>query len=397
MQSLREECRATNAYIVAKRRLLHKVPEVGGALPETSAIIKEELEEMGIGYRKNKADDGIVAVIEGKHPGKVLALRADIDALPIMEQTGLPFAANNGCMHACGHDAHGAILLGTARVLQAHRDQLYGSVRLLFQTGEEQVQGAQRMIAEGAMEHPAVDALFGLHCGTLLGGALPAGSLAIAPGPVMAAMDKFVIHIKGSGGHGSAPERCVDPIWIASNIVIALQGLVSRELAPVHAGVVSVCVVKAGSAFNIIPEEAVLEGTIRTLTQEDRSMIGRRIEEVAAGVAQSLRGSAHTQILLGPPPVDNDAAMAAFAADSGAKVLGEAYIHRSIEHPSMVGEDVAHYLHLAPGAFFIFSTGREQNNTHHPHHSPYFSVDEDVLWHGCAVLAQTACDYLIGP
>ncbi|MDL2258895.1 M20 family metallopeptidase, partial [Eubacteriales bacterium OttesenSCG-928-K08] len=218
--------------------------------------------------------------------------------------------------------------------------------------------------------------------------------LAIAPGPVMAAMDRFIIKVKGSGGHGSAPERCVDPIWIAAQIIGALQGIVSRELAPVNSGVVSVCMVTAGSAFNIIPEEAVLEGTIRTLTEEDRAMVAQRIREIAAGVAQSLQGSAHTQIILGPPPVKNDAAMAALAANSTAKVLGEKFVQRSILNPTMVGEDVAYYLGEVPGAFFLFGTGSEKNNTHYSHHSPYFSVDEDVLWHGCAAMAQTACDYL---
>ena len=348
---------------------------------------------MGIRYTRSALDSGLIAEIEGGCRGKTVAFHADMDALAIQEETGLPFASTHeGHMHACGHDAHTAMLLGAAEVLQKHRVELKGTVRLLFQTAEEPARGADLMIKAGALQN--VDAIFGLHVGTIMGREIPAGTVVAAEGCCLAAYDKFVITIKGRGVHGSTPEKGIDPVNIGSHIVLALQAITTRELAAVRPLVVTVGKFVGGSQYNVIPDEAVIEGTIRTVDEETRQFAARRIQEIAASVAATFGGTAECAILWGAPPVISTRELAQLTAAAAEDVVGAAHVQRTIPAPNMGGEDFANYLKVVPGAFFFLSSSNAEKGTDVAHHNPKFDVDEDVLWSGSATFVRIAEKFL---
>ena len=388
-----EECKALQEELVALRRDLHRIPEVGMDLPKTSAYIGAKLEEYGIPYTKNEGDSGLIATIEGGSAGRTLALRADIDALPITEETGVEYAScHEGYMHACGHDAHAAMLLGAAKVLKAHQAQLKGTVRLLFQTAEEMGQGAKVMIQNGGIE--GVDAIFGTHIGCLIDKTIPSGTFIVTPGPAMASFDRFVVTASGQGCHGSTPEKGVDPINIAAHIVLALQAINAREFGACVPVVLTIGSIRGGSQYNVIPGEVVLEGTIRTLDEAVRQKVAQRIEVIAASTAAAFGGSAETEMFWGAPPVVNHGEMAAFAAECAKEVLGEAQVITRVPSPNMGGEDFACYLQQVPGAFMFLSSSDAALGTDIPHHNAKFNVDESVLWEGSAVFAAIAENFL---
>ena len=380
-----KECRELQNTIVKDRRQLHRIPELGLFLPKTKAYVIKRLKDMGMtDIRENTKDDGFAAVIHGKESGKTIALRADMDGLPITENGHADYKSRHeGKMHACGHDAHTAMLLGAACVLQKHREMLNGNVKLLFQAAEEPTEGAELMCAEGRLED--VDAIFGTHIGTILSKEIPAGTLIAVPGAVMASVDRFLIKVKGTGCHGSTPEKGVDPINIASHIIIGLQEIIARELSATHAGVLTVGQIKAGSAYNAIPSEAFIEGTVRALTEEDRQYIMKRIGEVAEKTAETFRGTALYTPLWGAPPVVNDPDMTELAQTCAAEIVGEERVITKLDAPNMGGEDFAYYLERVPGAFLFLSSSNREKGTDKPHHNPDFAIDEDVLWIGAAV------------
>ncbi len=274
------DCKALQDEIVKTRRDLHQIPEVGLDLPKTAAYVKAALEAMEIPYELSTKDSGIIATITGGQPGKTIALRADMDALPIKEATGLEFASkHDGYMHACGHDSHTAMLLGTAKVLKAHQAELKGTVRLIFQTAEELAKGAAVLCSQDVMK--GVDAVFGLHIGTIISKEIPAGTFIITPGPIMASYDRFVIKVNGVGCHGSTPEKGVDPVNIAAHIVIALEAINAREFNACVPVVVTIGSIRGGDQYNIIPGQVVLEGTIRALDENVRQKVAKRIEEIS--------------------------------------------------------------------------------------------------------------------
>ncbi|MDO5116225.1 MAG: M20 family metallopeptidase [Synergistaceae bacterium] len=387
------ECEDLQDYIVGIRRDLHQIPELGLNLPETQAYICAELDRLGIDYKKNEGDSGIIGEIKGGHPGKTVLLRADIDALPIQEDTGLPFSSKHeGKMHACGHDSHAAMLLGALRVLAAHRGELNGNVRFVFQTAEEISKGAQQAIKEGVTE--GVDAVFGLHIGSILGGSLPSGTLSVVPGCCMASFDRFVINVKGSGCHGSTPEKGIDPVTIAANIVLSLQEIVAREIAGTKPSVLTIGMINGGFAYNVIPSEVKIEGTIRALEEPVRMQLAKRIEEISRNIAAAFRGSVDFLMDWGAPPVINDEKMAALAAEAAKKVLGGGDVKTSQDAPNMGGEDFAYYLAEKPGAFMFLSSADHAKCTDVPHHNPKFMIDEDVLHKGSAVFVSIVEDFL---
>lgn len=387
-----KECEALQSELVAMRRDLHRIPEVGMDLPDTSAYIAGKLEEYGIPYTKNEGDSGLIATIGGG-AGKTLVLRADVDALPITEETGVDYAScHPGCMHACGHDAHAAMLLGAAKVLKAHETELQGTVRLVFQTAEELGQGARVMLRNGAVE--GADAIFGTHIGNLIDKTIPSGTFMVTPGPAMASFDRFVITITGHGCHGSTPEKGVDPVNIQAHVVLALQAINAREFGANVAVVVTIGSVHGGSQYNVIPDRMVMEGTFRTLDEAVRRKVAQRIEAIAAGTAAAFGGSAETEIIWGAPPVVNDAAMAAFAARCAKEVLGEEKVITRLPSPNMGGEDFACYLQEIPGAFMFLSSSDAALATDIPHHNAKFNVDESVLWEGAAVFTAIAENFL---
>lgn len=391
--SMWEKCKELQDYIVGIRRDLHQIPEVGTDLPKTQAMIAAELDKLGIAYRKNKGDSGIIGTIEGGKPGKTILLRADIDALPITEQTGLPFASKHqGCMHACGHDTHAAMLLGALRILNEHKDELSGNVKFVFQTGEEISKGARIAIQEGVMD--GVDAVFGIHIGSILGPDVPAGTLIAVPGCCMASFDRFILKVHGIGCHGSTPEKGVDPITIASNIVLSLQEVIAREIAAPKAAVLTIGKIAGGFAYNVIPDEVLIEGTIRSFEDPIRQHLAKRIGEIAQGIASTFRGSCDYEMDWGAPPVVNDEAMAELAGVAAKKALGAEHVLTAQPAPNMGGEDFAYYLEKAPGAFMFLSSANHEKHTDVPHHNPKFDVDESVLHMGSAVFVSIVEDFL---
>lgn len=381
------------SYIVKVRRDLHQIPEFGKNLPQTTEYITKELDKMGIKYKVNTLDTGIVAVIEGKNTDKCVALRADIDALEQTEETGLPFKSTNGCMHGCGHDAHGAMLLGAAKILSEEKESLNGSVKLIFQTAEEISRGAEIMVAEGALENPKVDALFAMHIGTVRR-EIPLGNMGIVKGKLFGSFDKFTIKVIGKDAHGCTPERGVDPITTSALIVSALQNIVSREIIATEPHIISLGKIHGGTAYNTIPETVEIEGTIRATTQEVRLFLVKRIEEVAKGIAESMRAKVDFEIIWCAPPVINDDAMAELAQKAAAKVIGEDAVVKDLGHPSMGGEDISYYFEKVKGCYMLLSSLNADKKADFPQHSTHFDIDEDVMWHGSAVFAQIARDFL---
>ena len=387
------ECKDLQSELVTMRRDLHKIPELGFDLPETQRYVTAALDNLGIDYKLNEGDSGLVAYINKGKPGKTVALRADMDALPIREETGVDYASTHeGKMHACGHGSHTAMLLGAAKVLKAHETELNGEVRLFFQTAEELAKGAPVMIKNGAME--GVDAVFGTHIGTIIDKAIPSGTFIICPGPIMAFFDRFVIKINGRGCHGSTPEKGVDPINIAAHVVFGLEAVIAREFNANVPAVITLGKISGGTQYNVIPDTVVIEGTTRGFSEEVRRKMAVRIEEISKSSAQAFGGDVEFEMDWGAPPVVNDNEMAAFAAASARKVLGEDKVITHVDAPNMGGEDFAFYLGEAPGAYMFLSSSNHEKGTDVAHHNAKFNIDEDVLWEGPAVFAQIAMDYL---
>ena len=388
-----EKCKDMQADLVVMRRELHQIPEIGGTLPETKAYVIKALNDLGIPFVENKTDDGLVATIQGGKPGKTIALRADMDALPIEEANEVDYISKHkGCMHACGHDTHMTMLLGAAQVLNENKANIPGTVKLFFQTDEEGSAGARRMCQEGVME--GIDAVFGTHIGSILSKDIPSGTVICVPGCAMASFDKFVIKVKGNGCHGSTPEKGVDPINIAAHIIVNLQEVIAREIPAVKPSVLTIGHVEAGFAYNVIPSEAFIEGTIRALEEDVRQQLARRIEEIAKATAATFRGDADVEIVWGAPPVINHAEMAKLAADCARDVVGNDMVMDHVDAPNMGGEDFAYYLEKAPGAFMFLSSSNPAKHTDVPHHNPKFNVDEDVFWIGSAVFVRIVEKYL---
>lgn len=374
------------------RRDLHQIPELGLELPKTSSYVQGVLDELGIEYKTLVGGSAIVALIHGQEGERIIALRADMDGLPIREETGHSFASKNGNMHACGHDGHTSMLLGAAKILQENRDKFRGTVKLLFQPGEEYPGGALPMIEEGAMEDPKPDAVIGLHNGHIFS-EIPKGMVGIKYGPMMASMDRILIKIKGQGSHGAYPHDSVDPISIAFQLGSALQTLVSRETKPVDPVVLSICRIEGGFNQNIIPESVEMEGTVRTLNRETRARIARRIEELAKGIAASMRGEVEVTYDFKYPPLINDREFTDFFQKSALKVMGEDKIY-VMEEPVMGGEDMAYFLEKAPGTFFFLSNPGEIEGKRYPHHNSKFDLDESFFKMGAALFVQTVLDFL---
>lgn len=400
--NLKDEAQKLQDEIVAWRRGLHQIPETGICNPKTQDYICAELDKMGIPYRRDVGKNGctgVVALIEGTNAqagkGRVFAVRADCDGLPVKEETGLPYASTNGNMHACGHDAHSAIALGVAKLVKAHADKLDGSVKIIFQPGEEGNPegpgGAKRMLDDGALENPHVDALIGLHVGMLGSNSKP-GDFCFRRKSLMACMDRFEITVKGVGSHGSAPQMSVDPIMIAAEIINTLQTIVSREIPPLTPAVISFGSIHAGSAFNIIPSECAMTGTIRALTNDVRQLLARRIGEVAKSVAEGMRGSVDYYFSWdGPAPVVNDPEV----VEEFRVVAEHLFPGQVIEMPEPVmgGEDVAFFLEQVPGNFFFMDTCDPEKHKYY-HHNSKFDIEESVLWRGSAVMAAMAFQWL---
>lgn len=388
-----KEVKKIEKQIISWRRDLHRMPELELQLPKTTAYVKKALDEMGIDYKELLEGNAFVGLIRGKEEGKTIALRADMDGLPIGEETGLDFASTNGAMHACGHDAHTAMLLGAAKILNDNRQLLKGNVKLFFQPGEELPGGALPMIEEGAMENPKVDAVMGLHNGDLHK-EIPRGKIGVRYGPMMAAADRFFIKIKGRGSHAAYPEQSVDPITIAAELITALQTIVSRETAAIDPAVLSISKIQGGYNTNIIPGEVELEGTVRTFNPHTRKRIARRIEEMTRGITAAMQADCQVKYEFKYPALINSDSFTDFFVESAKKILPEEDIIR-LKEPVMGAEDMAYFLEKAPGTYFFLNNIREIDGKSYPHHNSKFDLDESLFYKGTALFVQTVLDYLV--
>ncbi len=384
---------AIQSYIVNLRREFHKIPEIGIDLPKTKALVCRELDRMGIPYQCSEKDSGILATIKGEKPGKTIALRTDMDGLAITEETGVPYQSTHpGCMHACGHDAHMAILLGAAQILNAERKNLHGTVRLIFQTAEEISRGAEIVIANGWIDD--VDSIFGLHIGNILGKEIPSGTMIFPQACCMASFDKFVIRVKGQSCHGSTPEKGVDPVNIAAHLILALQTIQTREISGTDSSVITIGKIEGGGQYNVIPNQVTLEGTIRALDETVRQYIARRIRGVSTAIAATFGGNCECDIIYGAPPVVNDETMAELAAEAVSDLFEPKDIISNFPIPNLGGEDFANYLQKIPGAFFFLSSSNPKKATDIPHHNPRFNIDEDVMWKGVVAFVKIVNKFL---
>ncbi|BDW85216.1 M20 aminoacylase family protein [Roseicyclus marinus] len=363
------------------RRHLHAHPEIGFACHETAAFVAARLREIGVDeIHEGIAETGIVAIIEGRGPGPVVGLRADMDALPMEERTGLPHASTiAGRMHACGHDGHTAMLLGAAAYLAETRN-FRGKVALIFQPAEEDGGGAGVMVAEGMMERFGIAEVYALH--NVPG--LELGRVLTTPGPIMAAVDEFTIRIEGRGGHGAMPHETADPIPAAVSMVQAIQTIVSRNHHAMQELVVSVTQIHAGTTDNVIPGSAMINGTVRTFDPEVQAMVMRRMEEIVAGQAASFGVEAALDYAVGYPATVNDPARAAFAAEVAGEVVGEALVEGQSGR-EMGAEDFAYMLEARPGAYLFLGAGPGAG-LHHPE----FEFNDEILPIGASLFARLA-------
>lgn len=392
MTDILARARSLEDRVKAWRRHIHAHPELGMDTGETAAFVERALAEMGVADVRRCAGTGVLARIEGRPGGRCVGLRADMDALPVEERGELPFRSTvPGRAHACGHDVHTACLLGAAELLQGMRDAFSGTVKLIFQPGEEGAGGAEAMIADGALDAPRMDAVFALHVWP----DLPAGTVGIRRGTVLAGAQSIRIRIAGRQGHAAHPHRCVDPILIAGHIVCALQSVVSRELPPLETGVLTLGQIHGGTAGNIIPEAVVIDGTIRALTKDVGARILESARRIVEGTAATLRGTAVLETSDGLPPVVNDDVLFGRMAGVFAELFGPESV-RTLPEPSMGGEDFALFLEHVPGAHFRLGVGAEGRPAH-PLHSPDFFADESGFSLGVAGLAALALDSLGSP
>ncbi|MBQ6820529.1 MAG: amidohydrolase [Clostridium sp.] len=391
--NFKEEAISIRNELIKIRRVLHEHPELGMEEYETSKFIKNFLSREGIEYVE-VAKTGVCGIIrgtkEGEESNRTIALRGDIDGLPILDKKVCDYSSKvEGRMHACGHDAHTTILLGAAKILNKNRNLFSGNIKLLFEPAEETIGGAQFMIKDGVLENPKVDCICGLHVEETL----ECGTIMIKDGVVNAASNPFTIKIKGAGGHGAYPHTAVDPVVIASHIVLALQTIVSREIKPANPAVVTVGTIHGGTAQNIIPEEVVISGVIRTMSREDRAFAKERLREIVEGIAKSSRATADIEIEESYPNLYNNSDMVEKFKGCAEKIIGKENVLVQ-EHPKMGVESFAYFANERPSVFYFLGSGNKDKNIIYPAHSNLFDIDEDCLSLGVAMQCQMAYEYL---
>ncbi|WP_053955852.1 M20 metallopeptidase family protein [Inediibacterium massiliense] len=389
MDKIKEEIHKIYEEVVAWRRDFHMHPELSGEEERTSQKIEDILKKLPLEIQTGVGGYGVVGLLRGKEKGSTIALRADIDALPIHEQNDHKYASKyNGKMHACGHDGHTAILLGAAHVLCALKDEIKGNVKFIFQPSEEKapIGGAKPMIEEGVLDHPKVDAIVGLH----IWPNLSKGKIAIKENAIMASSDPFQIEIFGKSGHASAPDESIDALAVACQVVNMLQYIVSRNTSPLESAVVTVGTLKSGTKYNVISDYALLEGTVRTLHPNVQMNVEKRIKEVVEGVCSSMgaRGEVHYE--RGYPALINDKDMVHLIEEVGQKLLSKENVIQ-VQKPAMGGEDFANYVQKVPGAFFWLGAKEESL---YPIHNPKFDFDEEIMKIGMEIFVHTVLDFL---
>ncbi len=386
MTSFLSEAEALRDEIIAIRRDVHMHPELGFQEFRTSRMVAEKLGDLGYEVITGVGQTGVVGIMSGGKPGeRTVLLRFDMDALPIQEENDAPYRSQTpGVMHACGHDAHVAVGIGVATLLMRHRDELPGTIKLMFQPAEEGVGGAISMINDGVLADPPVDVALALHVSSFH----PTGTAAMRVGPMMAAADEIAIVVHGRGGHAAHPDQTVDAVLVASQIVVALQTIVARNLNPEEIGVVTIGSLHAGDTHNVIAETATLRGTIRSFTPETRELLHRRVREIVTGVVATFGATAEATIHLGVDPTVNAPAPTEVARQVAVDVFGPENV--DLQFRTTGGEDFSAVLARVPGNFFFLGARDDARGFNFPHHNPRFDIDEASLPAGVAILCATA-------
>lgn len=371
------------------RRDFHRHPELAFQEIRTAGVVARELSALGIPIQTGIAKTGVVALLHGATPGKVLLLRFDIDALPIVEETRAEYASqNSGVMHACGHDGHTAIGLTVARLLLNHQQELSGTVKLVFQPAEEGFGGAELMVQEGVLENPKPDMTLALH----LWNHAPVGWLGISTGATMAAADVLAVRVFGKGGHGAMPNEAADPVLASAHVLTALQSVVSRNVPPLQTAVVSITMLRAGEAFNVIPSQVEMQGTVRTFDPSVRELVVRRIHQIAEGTAASLGCRVEVEVKAITPAVINQPMISARVAEIAANLLPNSQIDTHFQ--TMGSEDMAFMMEKVPGCYFFVGSANDAKGLNASHHHPKFDFDEEALPRAVALMTAAAYDYL---
>ena len=364
---------ARQAAWIARRRDFHQHPELSFHEERTAGIVARTLRELGLDVQTGVGKTGVVGLLQGAQDGPTVLVRADMDALPIQEENATPYASQTpNVMHACGHDAHTTIALAVAELLSAHRESMRGRVKFVFQPAEEVGRGAEKMIADGVLENPKPDVALGLH----VWNEVPVGSIALVDGPMMAAAGDFTIRVHGRGGHGGLPHEARDPIVAGSQIVTALQTVVSRNVYPVDVAVLSVTSFQAGDSFNVIPPTATLRGTIRAFEKANMALLSERLRQIAQGVAEALGCRAEVDVAQLTLPLVNAPEVNARLLDVFARVAPDVQIVR--RYKTMAAEDMSYFLDAVPGTFFFVGSANPEKGLDYPHHHPRFDIDDEA-------------------
>ncbi|SDY64597.1 M20 metallopeptidase family protein [Tindallia californiensis] len=386
MDPIKNQVKDLKEELIALRRDFHEYPELGYQEHRTAQIVEEYLQELGIETHR-MTQTGVTGMIKGKTEGPVLMLRADLDALPVQEENKVPYASKNpGVMHACGHDAHTAMLMVAAKVLVGMKDELKGNIKLVFQPNEENA-GALPMINEGVLDNPKVDAVVGVHIWT----PLPSGTIGLSAGGVMSGLDIFKILVRGYGGHSGYPETAIDPIIAASDIVLSAQRVQTREISCMKPTTMSFGKIEGGTKANIIPDYVSLEGSIRTLYDDGDDKAVLRLKRIAEKVAEAHHCECQMEWFRENIALINDENMVKVMMSAAREVAGNE--ERVVPHSNMASEDFSEFAALVPGVFIFLGTGNEAKETHYPHHNPRFNIDEDVMPMGVELFVKGALSY----
>ncbi len=381
------EAEALREELVERRRDFHRHPELGFEEVRTAGIVAQELNALGLEVQTGVGQTGVVGILEGDGDGPTILYRADMDALPVHEENETDYVSDiDGKMHACGHDGHTAIALGIAKLLSNHRDSLHGRVKFVFQPAEEIGSGAESMIADGVMESPTPDISLGIH----LWNDLEVGTVSVVSGPAMSGASGFEIIVTGKGGHGAMPHQTADPIVCASQIIVAMQSIVSRNANPLDTVVLTVGKIQGGNAMNVIPQTVTFGGSYRIFSEDARELVETRLKQIATSVATAMGCSAEVNIRYGIGPVINDATVAGRVGDIFSQ-LGSVDV---VNQPWMASEDVGLFLESNAGAYLLVGSANNARGLNYPHHHPRFDFDEDVLPFSVGLMATVIADYL---
>ncbi len=384
-----DEAQALFEYTRRIRRDLHQHPEIGLKEIRTAGIVARELTSLGMEVKTGIGVTGVVGLLEGKGPGPVVLLRFDMDALPIQEETGAEYASlNNGLMHACGHDGHVAAGLTVARILNDHRNDFSGTIKFVFQPGEEGLGGAEKMISDGVLEDPEPKIALGMH----VWNEKPVGWVGIVPGPVMAAADTFTLKITGKGGHGAVPNLSRDPILAAAQGISALQSIVARNVSPLKPAVVTVASIHGGEAFNVIPAQVEMKGTMRTFEPAVRELLVRRMHEIIENISQGMGCQAEIEIKAITPAVVNDPLVTSKVQKVASAILTNDTL--DFQAVTMGAEDMAFMLEKVPGCYVFIGSANPDRHLDAPHHSSRFDFDESILPKAVGLMAASAMELL---